>query len=403
MPFLKDDRRIIYEVGMDRTIFTRQEFQHRVERARALMTELRLDAIMVNSEKNVEYFSGYASDLWASPTRPFYFVLPRVGEPIAVLPQGADVAWLNSSWAERMTTWPAPRPENEGVTELASEIKKVKQQFGRVGIEMGPESRIGMTLNDALQLLDALRPLEVADCSGLCRRLRIIKSDAEIARIEKACTIASDAFDKLPEMITPGSTEKQVANRFMAAMIAGGADKVPFMAMGAGPGGYETIILRPSQRTLERGDILAIDTGAEYGGYFCDFDRTLAIGTPGDEARRVYEALYRATDAGLAAARPGNKAADLYHAQVNAIEAAGVTPATMGRYGHGLGKMLTEWPSNKPDDHTILQPGMVMTIEPGIAYGNGKVMVQEENIVITDDGCRLLSRRAHVEMPVVYW
>lgn len=379
------------------------EFEQRVERARRQMTVERLDAIIVSSEKHIEYFAGYRSDLWASPTRPFYLVVPRESAPVAVLPQGADAAWLASSWVESFLTWPSPRPENEGVNEVATVVRGLPSVFGRVGIEMGPESRIGMPLADVFRLLEALRPLEVDDCAGLCRTLRLIKSPAEIACIRKACTIASDAFDRLPDFVTRGSTEKEVARRFMASMIAGGASKVPFLAMASGPGGYRTIILRASDRQLQEGDILAIDTGADVEGYFCDFDRNYAIGDPGDEAKAVYRALQRATDAGIKAAQPGNTAADLFHAQINAIRAEGIVPATQGRYGHGLGLTLTEWPSNAAHDETPLRPGMVMTIEPGIAYGDRKVMVHEENLVITEDGCELLSRRSAPELPIIGW
>lgn len=117
--------------------------------------------------------------------------------------------------------------------------------------------------------------------------------------------------------------------------------------------------------------------------------------------------MQKATDAGINAACPGNTVADLFHAQVNAIRAEGIIPATQGRYGHGLGLTLTltltEWPSNAAHDETPLRPGMMMTVEPGIAYGEGKVMVHEENLVITEDGREFLSRRGAPELPVIGW
>ncbi|WEK46300.1 MAG: Xaa-Pro peptidase family protein [Candidatus Andeanibacterium colombiense] len=385
------------------TSFSSAEYHGRVARAQSLMHTHGLDAMLLSNEKHLEYFSGYRSDLWASPTRPFYLIVPLEGDPFAVLPQGADDAWRGSSWVKRFSTWPSPRPEDEGVSEVAAELRALPSRFGRIGIEMGPESRIGMTLGDVFRLIDALRPLEIADCAILCREVRIVKSDAEIAYIRRACTAACDAFDRMDEFATAGSSEAEVANRFAAAMLAGGASKVPFVAMGSGPDGYETIILRAGPRILEPGDIFAIDTGADVHGYFCDFDRNYAICEASEEARRIYRSLQRATDAGIAAARPGNTAADLFHAQARSIEADGIVAATQGRFGHGLGITLTEWPSNAPHDNTPLLPGMVMTIEPGIAYGEGKVMVAEENVVITENGCELLSRRASPELPAISW
>lgn len=389
------------ERSMTELAFTTAEFHARIAGAQRLMTEGSLDAIVINSQKNVEYFSGFESDLWASPTRPFYVLIPREGDPVAVVPQGGDVPWLASSWVKQLETWPAPRPANEGVDEVAALLKAMPRRFGRVGLEMGPESRIGMTLADALKLIEAVKPMEVADASVLCRALRIIKSPAEVARIRKACTIASNAFARLPSQVKPGMLDKEVVSVFSASMLADGADKVSFIAMGSGPGGYRSIIGRAENRVMATGDIFGIDTGAEVGGYFCDFDRSMSMGPPDDASAKAYEILYQATDAGIAAAKPGNRASDLYHAQVNCMTDLGGKPATMGRYGHGLGLALTEWPSNKPDDDTELKPGMVMTIEPGVDYGDGKVMVQEENLVITEDGCEMLSHRAPREMPVV--
>ena len=383
--------------------FKHDEYEQRVQRAQALMHDLRFDAIVVSSEQNVGYFCGFKSDMWVSPTRPWFLIIPRSGEPSAVIPQGADEVWnMTSAWSSYIS-WPSPRPEDEGVSDVAAVVKALPRTFGRIGLEMGPESRIGMTLQDAMTLIASVRPLEVGDCSDLCRSLRIIKSPTEVDCVRRACLVASDAFDALGGFVTPGSTEKQVARRFMASMIAGGADKVPFLAMASGQGGYSSIIHRPSDREIQAGDILAIDTGATVDEYFCDFDRNLAIGRADAQSQAVYRVLHAATEAGIAALKPGGRASDLWHAQYDVIVAAGLTPAKQGRYGHGLGLGLTEWPSNAADDATLLRPGMIMTIEPGITYGQGQVMVTEENLVITDDGCELLSRRAPPELPVVAW
>ena len=299
------------------TEFSREEFAQRIERARELMTDFRLDALVVTSEENVEYLAGFLSDTWVTPTRPFYFFLPRDGEPAAIIPQGGEHTWGLSSWVERIVTWPAPRPENEGVKEVAAEFQRASLTYGRFGIEMGPESRIGMTLGDAFQLIEAVKPAEIADCSDLCRELRIIKSEAEIARVRRVCEIASDAFDVLPSMMTRGSTEKDVAARFKAQMVLDGAEKVPFTGMSSGAGGYETIITRPGSRELADGDILVIDTGAKFEGYFCDFDRNVSVGEPDDEAKRMNELLFHATQAGIphaqAVRRPRSRRPSLCH------------------------------------------------------------------------------------------
>ena len=144
--------------------------------------------------------------------------------------------------------------------------------------------------------------------------------------------------------------------------------------------------------------MLFIDLGATYDGYFCDFDRNFACGDLDDETRRTHDIVWRATEAGMQAARPGATPADLAAAMVSVMADAGATGGNVGRLGHGLGLQLTEPPSNMAGDETVLEPGMVMTIEPGMDYGNGKMLVHEENVVITEDGCRLLTTRAPREM-----
>src|SRR5579883_2312463 len=108
--------------------FGRAEFAARVESARALMTEHQLDGILVTSEPNLEYLSGFVTQFaWASPTRPWYFVLPREGEAVGVIPEIGITNWQETSWCERVLTWPSPTPDNEGLDLLGSAIAGIKR------------------------------------------------------------------------------------------------------------------------------------------------------------------------------------------------------------------------------------------------------------------------------------
>lgn len=382
--------------------FAPAEFEARVERARRLMTEERLDAVVVTSEPNLEYLSGFVTQFaWASPTRPWYFLLPRRGEALGVIPEIGATNWSETSWCHRIETWPSPTPENEGLDLLAAAIRTVPRHYGRIGFELGAETRLGMAPGDVLRLADMMRPFELADCVPVLRALRFVKSPAEIAHIRHICTIACDAFDDLPKIVRLGDSEKEICRKFAADLLLRGADKVPYTSIGTGPGGYPSIIQGPTGRRLEQGDILLIDTGAKYAGYYCDFDRNVAIGgTPPDEARRVQELLWHATEAGIKAAVPGNTAADVFFAQAKVLEDAGIVLGNVGRFGHGLGKVMTEHPSNKPIDRTVLVPGAVLTIEPSAIFGDGKILAHEEDLVVTEDGPHLLTRRAPIEMAV---
>lgn len=169
----------------------------------------------------------------------------------------------------------------------------------------------------------------------------------------------------------------------------------------SGPGGVAQIVCGPHDRLVQEGDVLFIDTGSTFDGYFCDFDRNYAIGKISDEAKRVHDALWLATEAGIAAAVPGARTDDVFRAMAKIIEEAGAIGNNVGRLGHGLGMQLTEPPSHRLGDGTEIVENMVLTIEPGMEYAPGKMIVHEENIAITKDGPRLLTKRAPREMPVI--
>ncbi len=383
-------------------VFAPAEFEQRVERARALMTRARLDALLLTSEQNLEYLSGFTTQFaWVTPTRPWYFLLPRRGEALGVIPEIGVTNWQATSWCKRLATWPSPRPEDEGLTLLADAIGRLRKRYGRLGMELGAEQRLGMPVDDLHRLGAAVAPLEVVDGSAVMRELRMLKSPAEVARIRRACRIAGEAFAALPDLLAIGDTEKAIVRKFQADMLLRGVDKTPYTAIGTGPGGYRSIIQGPTARRLRRGDMLIIDTGARYDGYFCDFDRNYAIGHADDATRRVHELLWRATAAGIAACVPGGTAEGVFEAQARVLVDGGITLGNVGRFGHGLGKHITEPPSHRPGDRTRLAPGMVLTVEPSAMYGDGRILVHEENVLVTESGPRLLSRRAPRELPVV--
>jgi Xaa-Pro aminopeptidase len=382
--------------------FTRREFERRVERACELMTREKLDGLLLTSETNVEYLSGFTTQFaWNTPTRPWYFLLRRNGRGVAVIPEIGVSNWQSTSWVDDILAWPSPRPENEGLDLLTKAVTGSRRRFGRLGVELGAESRLGMPAGDLLRLKQMIRPVQMVDGASLMRALRLVKSKAEVARIRHICALAADTFDALPGFFNVGDSEKDLVRKFQADILLRGADKTPYTAIGSGRGGYSSIIAGPTERRIGSGDVFLIDTGSTYGGYFCDFDRNFAVARVSEPVRRVHDILYRATDAGIAAARPGSTAEDVFAVQASVLADAGIEVGNVGRLGHGLGKILTEPPSNKPGDKTVLEPGVVLTIEPSAMYGRGKILVHEENIVITTDGAELLSRRAPREMVVI--
>lgn len=380
--------------------FEQAEFEQRTERAQARMRELEVDAVLLTTEAEVRYFTGFFSQFWESPTRPWYVVLPAEGKPIAVIP-GIGAVGMAATWIDDIRTWSAPCPEDDGVTLLADALKSQIGRFGKIGAALGAESMLRMPAANFAWLGELMGNVEFTDVAEMLHRLRFVKSPAEIAKIHYVCDITSAAFEALPEKLVLGESERQNCHRFRTDLLARGADNSPFIVAGSGIGGYANIIMGPTDKLLEDGDILIIDTGTTYDGYFCDFDRNFAFGHASDEARRAHEVVFRATDAGFAAARPGATTTDVYNAMWSVMEEGGALGNDVGRLGHGLGMQLTEWPSNTATDNTVLEPGVVLTLEPGMEFAPDKQMVHEENIVITENGAEWLTRRAPAEMPVI--
>ena len=380
--------------------FEQLEFEARMARAQDRMRRAGMDAILLTTEPDVRYFTGFFTQFWESPTRPWFVVLPLDGKPIAVIPE-IGAAGMAGTWVDDIHTWPAPRPDDDGISLLASVIDGLRRKFGRLGVPLGHESFLRMPAGDYQRLLGGLSAFEISDASLLLHQIRYVKSAAEIEKIHYVCDLTSDVFEDLPETLKAGESERQNCHRMRIDLLQRGADTTPYLIAGSGPGGYDSIIMGPTDRVLEYGDVLIIDTGTTFDGYFCDFDRNFVFGHADDDLGRAYDVVFASTDAGFAAARPGATTSDVWAAMWQVLEDGGALGNSVGRMGHGLGIELTEWPSNTADDGTPLEPGVVLTLEPGMEFAPGKQMVHEENIVITEDGARMLSRRAPAELPIV--
>lgn len=369
------------------------EFEARLERTQGAMAAHDVDALLITTEAELRYFSGFRSQFWQSPTRPWFLVVPAQGKPIAIIPEIGS-ALMRSTWIEDVRVWASPHATDDGVQLLADVLTDVK----RIGMSMGRASALRMPLGDFLRLRKLLPSSEWIDTSLLLRDLRMVKSDAEIEKIRKICSIASGTFAKATELFHEGLKLDEAFRAFKIELLRQGAEDVPYLVGGAGPDGYADVISPPGQRALRKGDVLMLDTGASRHGYFCDFDRNFAIGEASDAARKAYDVLWRATEAGLAAARPGATCANVYQAMADVIGQSG---GDVGRLGHALGSELTEEPSLIAWDDTELQPGMVMTLEPSMTVTGDAMMVHEENIVIRDGEPELLTVRAAPELPVI--
>ncbi|MVO15964.1 M24 family metallopeptidase [Parasedimentitalea huanghaiensis] len=380
--------------------FPDEEFADRTRRAQALMAKQRLAGLLLMTEPEVRYFSGFHTLFWQSPTRPWFLFVPATGKPIAIIPEiGAEL--MRTTWVTDIRCWSAPSPKDDGISLLTELLNPLSREGARIGVMKGHETALRMPLGEYERLMTGLPGLEIADATSLVRSLRIVKSESEIEKLAHICAIGSRSFDQVPNLAHEGLPLEDLFRAFRREALAQGADDVPYLVGGADQGGYHDVISPPTPRPLQSGDILMLDTGATWDGYFCDFDRNFAIGRVDDASRRAYDVLWRATEAGLAAARPGNTCRELFNAMQVVISEIDEQTGDVGRLGHGLGMQLTEWPSHAEFDDTIIEENMVLTLEPSLGYGDGRLMVHEENIVVRADGAKLLTKRAADELPVI--
>ena len=228
--------------------------------------------------------------------------------------------------------------------------------------------------------------------SNALTRLRKIKSREEAAHIQAAQGIAEAALAHILEQhFKEGVTEKELALELEFYMLRHGAEAIAFETIvvagenGSRPHGV------PGSRALRQGDLVTMDFGCVVHGLHSDMTRTVACGGCGEEAREVYEVVLRAQEAALAAVKPGVKCAEIDRIARDIIRAAGYDEHFRHGTGHGVGFEIHEGPSLSPKSKDILEPGMVVTVEPGI-YIPGKCGVRIEDMaLITQDGCENLT------------
>jgi Xaa-Pro dipeptidase len=390
------------------------EYENRLEAAQRLMQRDRLDAILITGEDHFRYFTGFNSPTWVNLTRPRYAVLPCQGEITLIIPTSNTEIASRTSWVRDVRSWIAPQPADDGISLLRDAIRCVPRRYGRVGAELGPESRLTMPVGDFLRLGRELATTELVDAYPLLRELLMRKSAAEVAKIEAIGQIASSAYEALPGRLRAGMSIREACMAFRQELLERGAETSPYVIGVAERLGYPCINLEPSSKTISEGDVLVIDTGSTRHGYFCDFNREYAFGPLHEKLRHIYSIVWNATEVGIQVTEPGRKMGDIWQQMSNSMqhasEAIGLPfePFALGRMGHGLGLRMCETPSIAPDVNTVVEPGMVLTIEPSMAYqievdGETRryVCVHEENIAVTPNGVSLLNRRAPPEMPTI--
>ena len=291
--------------------FTRPEFERRTAAVQARKGAAGIDALLLASEADIRYFTGFLTPFWQSPTRPWYTVVPASGKPVAVIPRIGEEC-MARGWLDDIRCWDSPAATDDGVTLLAETLRELAGKRGAIGLQRGRETHLRMPLDDLAALRRGLEDMRFVDGTAAVRETRLVKSEVEIDKTRHVCALVSELFEALPGHLEHGLPELEIFRRFKILALQAGVDDVPYLAGAAGPGGYGDIISPPRTRAIGAGDVLVLDTGCVWDGYYSDFCRNWGFDQVDDAARRAHEVAWDATEAGLAAVRPGARAKDLH-------------------------------------------------------------------------------------------
>jgi len=378
--------------------FPKEEYLKRLDNIHKKLENENIDAIVITSPANFRYFSGLDSNFWESPTRPWFLIISKNGKIKALVPS-IGLSAIESTFIKDIEVWQSPNPKDEG-TSLLKKIIKTFPKNSNIGFELGMETYLRMSIKEFLKIKKDLQEYNFIDSTNIVWSLRKIKSDLEIKNIEKVCSITSKVFNNLIDKISLGMSEREIATIFKKDLINNGVDYIMYLSCASGINGYNQIICNPSEKKIGDGDILIIDTGSTLNGYYCDFDRNFGFGNINQKSLDAYNKLWNATEKTLEIIKPGISCKEVYESLSKNLFSSNVK-SSVGRMGHGFGLQLTEPPSIMIDDNTILEKNMILALEPSIEIENDLMLVHEENILITQNGNRLLSSRTPKELPVI--
>ena len=353
------------------------DYQARLD---ALLEQSDADVVAIVPGENMVYFTGLHFHLSERPIIGLYskeglsFIIPEL--EVTKLDARPDLEARRFAWSDQQGYHNAFR-------EAAIDLKMIDGKLAMDGqtmrvFEWLAFKQTGISSRNAI------------DVGRLFLMMRARKAPDEVAKMKKAIDISELALQATLEQVHPGMTERQIADILTAEMNDRGAQGIAFMLVLTGeksglPHG------NTGDRVWGEDEFLLIDFGAKFDDYPADITRTFCVGEPTDQMRAMYDAVYEANKAAREFAKPGVTCEDVDVVARNVIKAAGLGEYFIHRLGHGLGLSVHELPNIVEGDKTILEPGMVFTIEPGVYIPQVGGVRIEDNVVVTDDGIEVLT------------
>jgi Xaa-Pro aminopeptidase len=342
------------------------------DRATIPFGELKIDALLVSAPVNIRYLSGFTGDnglLVLTPASQTLFTDPRFTI------QAAEECACEVKTITRTSL------DQAALQHIRQKrLKRVGFEAGRLLYEV--HQRMAKSLPRGV----TLKPI-----GPVIDTLRMIKSDEEIARIRRSVLTNSEAFEKATRSIRAGVRENSIAAELEYQMRRLGAEKPAFETIVAIGSRSALPHAQPTARKLSNGELLLIDMGACQDGYMSDMTRVLFLGRPSRRIRAMYNAVLKAQLAGIDAVRPGITAAHVDRAARRVLVSEGLGKEFVHSTGHGLGLEIHEGPRLGRRDKTRLEPGMVVTIEPGAYIRDFGGIRIEDTVLVTRNGCEILT------------
>ncbi len=355
-----------------------------MKRMEKILLAKKLDGILVSSPSNMRSSTGFRGEgiVFISRNRPLVFTDSRYTIAAKQECPEADVIQYKKNIYENWLTELVERLGREAVAGMS------------IGFE--DETMTVQTYQTILALIKKheLENMTLVPLHKQLDQLRQVKTEQELLDIEKAEQIGDRAFTRIVEKIRGRKedlTEKQVAAYLEFYMKEMGAEGTSFDTIAASGIHSSMPHAIPTDKALEEGDFLTMDFGCRVNGYCSDMTRTVVIGRAGERQKEIYDVVLRAQTAAIQAVKPGIKGCEVDAVARDIIREAGYGDCFGHSLGHSVGLMIHETPCFSPKDETVLEPGMVITVEPGIyVEGFGGVRI-EDVVAVTEEGCRNLT------------
>lgn len=363
---------------MSDTAFSPAVYERRREKLRAQMAQAGHKALLVSHPANRFYLSGFELfDSQCTESSGMLFIAADGRDKLLTDPRFLDAA---------RRLW----PEEDIFIYSGQRLVQIRRFLaGLVGGPVAFEPR-SMSVEAHTQLSEGLVLTPVL---GLVESLRRIKEPAEVERLERSCRLNQRVMERIVELAEPGLTEAGLAWRLERAFRDLGATQMAFAPIVAVDANAALPHAQPGAAVVGQECCLLVDMGGRLDDYCSDQTRTVWIGQrPPSRFRRTLELTQKAQAEAIAILKPGLPAAEAYRTAMTFFEANGEGRAFTHALGHGIGLETHEGVSLSPVSKEVLEPGMVVTVEPGLYYPEWGGVRWEHTVLITEDGCRVLGR-----------